>query len=864
MAQRNGMSPRPPPLGRGRGAGGPSGVGSSPSSSCVPMAATSTAGTGASTAGSATPAHGVHRVEPRGPPGAPPGSGNNSNFWHGPERLLLSQIPVERQALTELEYQAMGAVWRAAFLANSTGRAMRKWSQRDAGTLLPLGRPYGFYARVTPRSQMNGVGATDLRQLSPRDAWIVLVATVVHEVDPAADPTVGDKAGHPEGLCAQDGLYLALGAGFRVFVYDLANNTLILAARDADEWFRHGAGEVVRLYRCNRLGVGTPRATLLPQPALRQTLLRAEEATALGRELRRRWAGTTVALQTPGRRLQPMVLLGAWQELAQYEPFASAPHPASLLTAVRRHLNQRLCCGWLALGAVLPARWLGCAAGPATGTAAGTTAMATGTTSLAGASDTETEAAGGDAPCAIAGAVGSAVTLPPQPYGAAGGSAICAPNADAHAVLGADATAAAAAAAAAPTVMVGPAAMVAPTAMVGSAASGTVPRVMLVVVLDELGAVFGYCPLDGHVYPLAAELSHFLRAGVLGALALGRESAPAAEAARRLLPELDREQWERPRWDALHLHPRAALWAREPHGQWEFMFREQRGDPISDPVAFRLSDARTLGLDLTTVMTERQSQLPEKYIGFYQIRKPPWLMEQPPPPSRQTKPDAATMPPPLSAQASVSYALRYDDESWRPLSTVDDHKAWLDLDESHWVLGDSRPDDIKQRRLLKATQRRGAEIDRPMPVVPEECYDQRFTTEGHQVIPLCASEPEDDDEDPTYDELPSRPPQKHKPPDKPPRLCKTGPGPPPLPPKQRHGSTDGKVSAPRQSEHHKRQTRPPRPPPPKFGDRTAAHLSQNMRDMYLDMCTSSGHRPRPPAPPRPKKCQTHAPHHVHH
>lgn len=171
-------------------------------------------------------------------------------------------------------------------------------------------------------------------------------------------------------------------------------------------------------------GRGHPRATLLPQPALRQTLLRAEEATALGRELRRRWAGTTVALQTPGRRLQPMVLLGAWQELAQYEPFASAPHPASLLTAVRRHLNQRLCCGWLALGAVLPARWLGCAAGPATGT-----------TSPPAASGTETEAAGGtrrarwQEPWVCCDYTSAAVRRRRR-------SAICVPNADAHAVVG--------------------------------------------------------------------------------------------------------------------------------------------------------------------------------------------------------------------------------------------------------------------------------------------------------------------------------------------------------------------------------------------------------------------------------------------
>ncbi|AKI15246.1 tegument protein TRS1 [Human betaherpesvirus 5] len=752
MAQRNGMSPRPPPLGRGRGAGGPSGVGSSPPSSCVPMGATSTAGTGASAAATATPGHGVHRVEPRGPPGAPPSSGNNSNFWHGPERLLLSQIPVERQALTELEYQAMGAVWRAAFLANSTGRAMRKWSQRDAGTLLPLGRPYGFYARVTPRSQMNGVGATDLRQLSPRDAWIVLVATVVHEVDPAADPTVGDKAGHPEGLCAQDGLYLALGAGFRVFVYDLANNTLILAARDADEWFRHGAGEVVRLYRCNRLGVGTPRATLLPQPALRQTLLRAEEATALGRELRRRWAGTTVALQTPGRRLQPMVLLGAWQELAQYEPFASAPHPASLLTAVRRHLNQRLCCGWLALGAVLPSRWLGCAAGPATGTAAGTTAMATGTTLLAGASGTETEAAGGDAPCAMAGAVGSAVPVPPQPYGAsAGGHAVCVPNADAHTVVGADA--AAAAAAAAPTVMVGPTAMVGPAAMAGPAASDTVPRAMLVVLLDELGAVFGYCPLDGHVYPLAAELSHFLRAGVLGALALGRESAPAAEAARRLLPELDREQWERPRWDALHLHPRAALWAREPHGQLAFLLRPGRGEAevltlatkhpaicanVEDYLqdARRRADAQALGLDLATVVMEAGGQMIHKKTKKPKGKEDESLMKGKH--SRYTRPTE----PPLTPQASLGRALRRDDEDWKP-PRLPGEDSWYDLDETFWVLGSNRKNDVYQRRWKKTVLRCGLEIDRPMPTVPKGCRPQTFTHEGIQLMGGATQEPPD-------------------------------------------------------------------------------------------------------------------------
>ncbi|AAM00781.1 tegument protein IRS1 [Panine betaherpesvirus 2] len=892
-----------------------------------------------------------------GPPGAPP----SLNFWNSPERFLLAQIPVERRTLTELEYQAMGTIWRTAFMANTTSRAMRKWAQREAGGLLPLGRPYGFYARITPRSQMAGVGATDLRQLSPRDPWIVLVATIVHEAATGHEPLPSPGATAPptglDGLCQQDQLYLALGVNFRVFIYDLQRNTLTLAARDADEWFRYGAGDVARLYRSNRLGLNAPRATAVPEPALLRTLTKSDDVNELGRELRRRWQHTGIPLQTPGRLRQPWVILGSWQELENYEPFASAPHPPSLLTAVQRHIHQRLCCGWLFLGVVLPSRWLTIycrhdteagtpqenpSVSADTGNDASSSARlsssehgaATRSGGPANAATTSPQHGGrqtGTGPGASNTAAGagtgtglSSGMAPSQTAGRGNGPAghpAGAPlithtaNTQGHGVAPHNSSAA--------TCAVSPplSSSAGPTSAAGTAAGATSsgqrptaadllqqqqlqqlqqppvrgtdgrPYAQALLVLDELGAVFGYCPQDGHLYPLADELSHLLRAGLLGLLTLGRVSAPPAEAALRLLPDLDREHWERPRWDALHLHPKASPWTQDPEKVFNFLTRQGRGDPVWNRWDFLMRDSEAVEIFIDELVVQRQAQLPEKYIGFYQIRKLPQELKRP----KKNKhahplPMYDELTEPLSPQASLCNALRTDDESWCPQSTVHDELAWMDLDESRWEPGTSRTDDIKQRRLAKGTLRAGAEIDRPMPVVPAECHHQMFTAGGHQVIPLCGSEPEDDDEEHIYEEIPPRPPlptprtslmsagpktpggrpRPHTPPQKPPR----SPQVPATPPRPSH-----KARAPPPPRTPQSPTspggyvRPPRPPPPRGDVQTEAQLCHKMGAMNLDhqypQTPLRSPPPRPPnrgppaPPPRNKKKQQQHPSHTH-
>nr|QXV67932.1 tegument protein TRS1 [Panine betaherpesvirus 2] len=744
-----------------------------------------------------------------GPPGAPP----SLNFWNSPERFLLAQIPVERRTLTELEYQAMGTIWRTAFMANTTSRAMRKWAQREAGGLLPLGRPYGFYARITPRSQMAGVGATDLRQLSPRDPWIVLVATIVHEAATGHEPLPSPGATAPptglDGLCQQDQLYLALGVNFRVFIYDLQRNTLTLAARDADEWFRYGAGDVARLYRSNRLGLNAPRATAVPEPALLRTLTKSDDVNELGRELRRRWQHTGIPLQTPGRLRQPWVILGSWQELENYEPFASAPHPPSLLTAVQRHIHQRLCCGWLFLGVVLPSRWLTIycrhdteagtpqenpSVSADTGNDASSSARlsssehgaATRSGGPANAATTSPQHGGrqtGTGPGASNTAAGagtgtglSSGMAPSQTAGRGNGPAghpAGAPlithtaNTQGHGVAPHNSSAA--------TCAVSPplSSSAGPTSAAGTAAGATSsgqrptaadllqqqqlqqlqqppvrgtdgrPYAQALLVLDELGAVFGYCPQDGHLYPLADELSHLLRAGLLGLLTLGRVSAPPAEAALRLLPDLDREHWERPRWDALHVHPRAPLWVRDGAGQLNFLLRPGRGESevlalaaknqgLGDSIAVedhlndarRRADAQALGLDLAMILLEAGGHLHKDKKG----KKGRGKEDEPSAKGKSSKYNRPSEPP-LSHQASIGRALRRDDEDWRPSRPIADD-AWFDLDESIWVLGTSRKNDVVQRRWKKATIRCGLDIERPLPVPPKGCRPQSFIHEA--------------------------------------------------------------------------------------------------------------------------------------
>ncbi|QQL09774.1 Ba230 [Baboon cytomegalovirus] len=612
------------------------------------------------------------------------------------QQQLLAQVPAQRHALTRDEFLVMASAWSGCFLANTTPRATRRWCQRESGQLLPLGKPCNYYALVTPRAQMRDVGATDLRQLSPTDDWIVLIATIVHEVcsEPGQQPT----------LCHHEGLFMAVATRFRVFLFDLPRMTLHLVAADADEFFRYGFGDCCRMYVCSVL----PPLTTQP-PDVVELLTRSwPTPAAAAAAINHTAGGQTVHLETPGRLTQPWLLTTCWEELERWDPFRKWPHPASIVAAVRNYIIQRLCCTCHLLGVVTTGPWLHTVK---EWSAAKNNYYATRSRGPGGGV--------GRRPPDVQGVETATVKRRPKSHkGRHGG-----PGAQHQQ----QPQAAAATAQKSPTN-----AAQAKKSEVDEDGLLTAshPMIMVIIVMDELGSIFGYCTQDGLIYPLAEDLSHFLRVGILGALNIGRIATTDEQAATRLIADRDPLVWERPRADALYLWPRSGGGPHDLPSQLSFLMRpgRWRSQPIGecggegyqqqtfspDEDGWRARDAQALGL-----------------------------------------PPNAGCDTSLSDQAQLSVALRYDHRYWRLGSAPEEDENpgedghFNELPYTTWAPTDYNPqwnhppptafgaNAIVARRMSHHHSRAGRPHRRPLPVQPSDRDPSHFpmyTTEGDLVV----------------------------------------------------------------------------------------------------------------------------------
>ncbi|AKI29739.1 tegument protein TRS1 [Mandrillus leucophaeus cytomegalovirus] len=599
------------------------------------------------------------------------------------QRQLLNQVPSQRRALTREEYLLLASSWSGCFLANTTPRATRRWCQREHGQVLPLGRPCGYYAVVTPRAQMRDVGATDLRQLSPTDDWIVLIATIVHELysDPSQQPT----------LCHHEGLFLAVAARFRVFLFDLPRMTLHLVAADADEFFRYGCGDVCRMYVCSVLPPLTTQPSDVTELLLRSWPSPAAAAAAINHTA----GGQTVQLETPGRPPQPWLLTTCWEELERWDPFRCWPYPAHIVAAVRNYIIDRLCCTCHLLGVVTTSAWMH-------------------TVKEWSAARNNYYATRSRGPGGRGSATVDTATVKRRPK----------PSKNRHRGPSAQQPEAGSTAAAETTAT--PNKVPAKQCEVDEDGLlvATHPMAMVIIIMDELGSIFGYCPQDGLIYPLAEDLAHFLRVGLLGVLTIGRTAATDEQAAARMIADRDPQVWERPRADALYLWPRTG---GGPHdlpsilafltrpGRWRQPmggegYTPQTASPDED--GWRARDAQALGL----------------------------------PPNSGC--DAA-----LSDQAQLSLALRRDYRYWRLSSAPEEDENpgedghFNELPYSTWAPTDYNPQWNPQtafgpntttaRRLSHYRARAGRPHRRPLPVQPNDRDPSHFpmyATDGELVV----------------------------------------------------------------------------------------------------------------------------------
>ncbi|AAZ80748.1 rhTRS1 [macacine betaherpesvirus 3] len=628
------------------------------------------------------------------PPTHAPGAPTTLTLPSLDTRTRLASIPPQQHALTKDEFLLMATAWADAFIANTTARATRKWCQRQTGQLLPLGRPANFYAVVTPRSHMRDVGATDLRQLSPTDDWIVLVATLVHEMSPSPQD--------PPTLCRHEGLFLAIGCHFRVFLFDLPRHTLHLAATDADDFFRHGIGDLPRVYACPTL----PPLTVHPPEPVELLSRTWPNAAAAAAAIGHTAAGQTICLQTPGRPPQPCLLTTCWEEVERWQPFCKWPHAGSIVAAVRNFISERLCCAFHLLGIVTTHPWL--------------EYLSEWAAARANWFDTRSRNPSREH-TRLAAYQGSTVKRRPKP------NKHSRHNAPASDVPPA-ATPGPAAAAAAATVTHSPKCH----AELKSDERAEVdddgrlleknPLAVMLIIIDELGVVYGYCTYDGLVYPLAEDLSHFLRVGLLAALTAGYAAASPDQAAVRLLPDQDPYVWERPRPDALYLWPRPSGGPRDLASQFAFLTRPGRWRldtetstcQSRDEDGWRVRDAQALALPA----------------------------------------EAGQEPIPQSHQALVSRALRFDLRYWKlPSGPEEDEDPGEDdsftlLPYRTWAVGDYNPhwdpqsvrgpNTVMQRRICNHRARANRPFRRPLPIQPRDrdpSVFPKYSSDGVLIVP---------------------------------------------------------------------------------------------------------------------------------
>ncbi|AEV80535.1 tegument protein TRS1 [Cercopithecine betaherpesvirus 5] len=628
-----------------------------------------------------------HPIQPPTPPNAP-GAPPARELCTLPQRHLLAQIPAQRRALSRDEFLVMATCWSGAFMANTTARATRKWCQRETGQLLPLGRPAGFYAVITPRSEMRDVGATDLRQLSPTDDWIVLIACIVHETTagPGSQPTI----------CRHEGLYLALGPHFRVFLLDFPRMTLHLVATDADEFWRYGCGDIPRLYLCTMLPPLTTHPPHVTELLSRQYPNPSAAAAAISHGA----AGQTVHLQTPGRAPQPWLVTTSWDELERWEPFCHWPCPTAIVAAVRSFIGDRLCCNFHLLGYVTTSHWLTSLTEWA---AARNNYFETRSRNPRVRGPPGTETAGDTA----------TVKRRPKTKGRHRGPPHAQPQPDAPKHEPSRDT------------------PHDPQSEVDEEGRLLVknPMVTVLIILDDLGSVFGYCTQDGLLYPLADDLFHFQRVGLLGLFNLGRTVASAEQTAARILSDRDAAVWERPRADALYLWPRtgggAAGGPRDLPSQLAFLTRATRWSSITCAD----SDKAGAATDTEDDLRARDAQA----LGL---------------------PPNAGCNAPLSDLAQLSRALRFDWRYWRLASGPEEYEDpgeddyFNELPYRTWAPTDYNPQWDPQtafgpnttvaRRLSHHRARAGRPLRRPLPVQPADRGRGHFplySSDGVLVIP---------------------------------------------------------------------------------------------------------------------------------